>query len=135
MADRRIGQNAMAEIENKWPVRERGEDCIDRSIQRRASGQQRQRIEIALYQPSWLNLGSCEIELDHPIQSNGIHRNSIEIAFEFRPGAARKADDFRVRESAAYLFDYPGNWPNTPLVEFTGRQYPRPRVENLHRVN
>ncbi len=45
----------MTEIENKRPSRESCQDGIDRAIERFASDQERQRIEIALNRPQLLN--------------------------------------------------------------------------------
>ena len=56
MRKRRFRHHAVAEIENKRTSREGVEDRIDRPIQRRAAGQERQRIEIALNRPHGLHV-------------------------------------------------------------------------------
>ena len=48
MRDRRFRQDAVTEVENERAVAERFEDGVDRTVERRSAGQQRQRIEIAL---------------------------------------------------------------------------------------
>jgi hypothetical protein len=49
VAYRRFRQHAMAEIENKWALRESGKNCVDRAVQRRSAGKQGQRIEIEFW--------------------------------------------------------------------------------------
>ena len=87
MAERCIGQNAMAEIENKRPRRKRGYDRIDRAVQRRASDQECQRIEIALNGPPRLNFGAREAKLNGPIEPDCVDRDGIKIASKLRAGA------------------------------------------------
>jgi hypothetical protein len=49
MRDRRVGQDAVAEIEHMRALGESGKDPVDRGVERRAAGDQRERIEIALH--------------------------------------------------------------------------------------
>src|ERR1700693_1860968 len=49
MSNRRVGQDAMAEIEDEWAARQRGPHVVDFAVERRAAGAQRQRIDIALH--------------------------------------------------------------------------------------
>ena len=49
MRNRRCGQNAMAEIKDQRSAGERRQHVIDFAVERRAAGEQRQRIDIALH--------------------------------------------------------------------------------------
>ena len=93
VAYRRFRQHTMAEIENKWALRESDKNCLDRAVQRRSAGKQGQRIEIALNRPPLLDHRPRKLKLDRPIKPNRIDCNRVEIATELRAGAARKADD------------------------------------------
>ena len=68
-------------------------------VERRAAGEQHQRIEIALHRPRRLDLLAREAAIDHPVESDRIDRDPLDIAPQRRAGAARKPDDLRVRHS------------------------------------
>jgi len=73
MRNRRLRQNAVAEIEDKRPRREILQNRIDRAIQRCAAGEKHQRIEITLNRTTCLDAISRECKIDHPIKPNGIY--------------------------------------------------------------
>ena len=80
MRDRRFRQNAVAEIENKRPAGEGLQHRIDAAIERRAAGEQRQRIEIALHRHAALDLLARKVRSiiqSRPTASTG---NSLDIA-------------------------------------------------------
>ncbi len=80
MRDRRIRQDAVAEIENKRPGRKCRQDRIDRPIERRAAGQKHQRIEIALNRAQWLNVLADKTKVGRPINADGVDGDGIEEA-------------------------------------------------------
>src|SRR5687768_4030743 len=100
MSDRRVRQDAVAEVENERPAGERGKNRIDTAVERRASGSQRQRIEIALHRTAALDFIAREIKIDHPIKAHSIDFNVLDVAFQVASGAARKTDDLGARHRA-----------------------------------
>ena len=81
----------MAEIENKWALRESGKNWVDRTVQRRSAGKQGQRIEIALNRPPLLDHRPRKLKLDRPIKPDRIDCNRVEIATELSAGAVAAA--------------------------------------------
>ena len=121
MGDRRLRQNAVAKIKNERAGTERFEDGIGCAIENRSAGQKRKRIEIALDCSPRLNVITSKIEIDHPVETYGIDRDSVDIVPQPRGGAARKTDDACRRHSQSYCLDDARNWCDTPFVEFVGR--------------
>src|ERR1044072_3705203 len=80
VGDRRLGQNAVAEIEDEGLVRERGEHVVDRTVERGAARQQHQRIEIALHRPAALDALARKRPVDHPVEPDGIDLDLLHIA-------------------------------------------------------
>ena len=115
--------------------RESGKNCVDRAVQRRSAGKQRQRIEIALNRPPLLDHRPRKLKLDRPIEPNRIDCNRVEIATELRAGAARKADDACSRNLGTDLFDDPRMRLDAPSLEFPSGKNSRPGIENLHRID
>ena len=76
MRDRRLRQDAVAEIEDERPAGERLQYRIDGAVERLAAGQQRQRIEIALHRPAALDAARARIKIDHPVEADRIDRRS-----------------------------------------------------------
>src|SRR5262249_29632004 len=66
MGDRRLRQDAVAQIEDEGLLRERRKHVVDRPIERGAPCQQRQRIEIALHGSPGLDLLARKAAVDHP---------------------------------------------------------------------
>ena len=95
----------------------------------------RQRIEIALDRPARLDLIAREAKLDGPVQADRIDRDSVEIAAELGAGAARKADDLRVRNALANRGDNARARLDAPAAKLIGRQHTRPGIENLHGID
>src|SRR5579885_276023 len=94
MGNRRIGQNAVAKIEDERSVSERLEDRVDAAVERGTSGAQRQRIEIALNRPSLLDVAG-KTGIDHPVETYRVDRNALHVASEIAVRTTRKADDLR----------------------------------------
>src|SRR5882757_8866846 len=126
MSDRRVRQNAVAEIENKRPAGERCENRIDTAVERGAARAQRLRIEIALHRTPLLNDVAREIEIHHPVEPHRIDRNLFDIAPDVAAGAARKPDDFRAGHSTANLSDDALHWRDAPALKLARWQDARP---------
>ena len=135
MGDRRFRQDAVAEIENERSLRQGLDDRVDRAVERRAAGEKRQRIEIALYRPAGLNLIACEAKLHRPIEPDRIDRYRFEIARKLGPGAAGKADDARAGNLLSDRGNNAGRRLDAPFAELAGRQNSRPGIENLHGID
>src|ERR1700682_4154568 len=73
--DRRLGQNAVPEIEDERLGCKRLEHSLDLAIERGAAGDERQRVEIALYRPTTLDVLARVGAIDHPIEPNRVDRN------------------------------------------------------------
>src|SRR5579872_3770340 len=135
MRDRRLRQNAVAEIEDERAVRQRFEDRVDRAIKRRATDHERERVEIALHRAHPLNMIARKAELDHPIEPDRIDGDGFEITPELARRAARKADDPGARNLLAHRFNNPAAWLDAPSAEFICGQDSRPGVEDLDRID
>ena len=86
--DRRVGQNAVAEIEDEGLRRKGVEHVVDCAIECGTASQQDQRIEIALHRPPALNLLARERPVDHPIEPDRIDLDLVDIARQRCAGAA-----------------------------------------------
>ena len=135
MRNRRLRQYAMTEIENKRSGRKCRQNPIDRAVERFPSREERQGIEIALNRSELLDLFARKLRLNHPIEPNGIHRNSFDIGQELGAGAAGEADDFCIRNLFSNRVSNPSARRDTPFAEFIGRQYSGPGIENLHGID
>src|ERR1700692_157977 len=129
MRNRRLRQYAMTEIENKRSGRKCRQNPIDRAVERFPSREERQGIEIALNRSELLDLFARKLRLNHPIEPNGIHRNSFDIGQELGAGAAGEADDFCIRNLFSNRVSNPSARRDTPFAEFIGRQYSGPGIE------
>ena len=89
----------MAEIENKWALRESGKNCVDRTVQRRSAGKQGQRIEIALNRPLLRGRLDAAIEQFKRAISSGY---PTYFAYTFLAGAeAAKMNDAEAKLALA----------------------------------
>ena len=98
MGDRRFRHDAMAEIEDERPARERLQNRVNGAIERRPAGDQHQRIEIALHRHAALHPLAHKTAIHHPIEADRIDRELLDIARQQRAGAARKADHLGARD-------------------------------------
>src|SRR5690348_4780803 len=87
MRNRRLRQNAVAEIEDKGAAGKRLACLVHRPIKRSTAGEKRQRIEIALHRYPALDLVARETAVDHPVEADGIERHLVDIAQEVGPGS------------------------------------------------
>ncbi len=90
MRDRRLRQDAVAEIEDEWAARQRRQDVVDVAVERRAAGEQRQRIEIALHRHARLELLARERAVDRPVEADRVDAGSLDIAAA--PSCRRRAE-------------------------------------------
>src|SRR3954447_22922283 len=135
VGDRRIRQDAVAEVENKWPGPKRGEDRIDAAVERGAARAQRQRIEVALHRTPALDLISRKIKVNHPIQTNGIDLNILDVALQIAARAPWEPDYLRARHRAPHIGNDSFGRRNAPALKFVGRQNSCPGIEDLHSVD
>ena len=136
MRDRRVRHHAVTKIENERPFAEtpRGSHRSARSSAV-TSGQERQRIEIALNWPPLLHViarkRSSTIQ-SSPTASTGTasrYRSSPVPAPRGKPMIFASGTCLRTAATIrAHRLD-------TPFSEFIGRQNSRPGIENLHRIN
>src|ERR1700722_4066512 len=75
VGNRRVRQDAVAEVENERLSSERFLDGVGRTIERRSTSEQHQRIEIALKRPQRLNEVARKIQFGHPIEPHRIDRH------------------------------------------------------------
>ena len=76
-----------------------------------------------------------KIKIHHPVESDRIDFNVLDVAFQIAAGAARKSDDLRARHRAPHIGnDSPGR-RNAPALEFVRRQHSCPGIEDLHSVD
>src|SRR5947209_8780925 len=132
MRDRRLRQNAVAQIENERTAGKIRQNIVDCTVQRIAAGKQDQRIEIALHGNTVLYALAYKGTVYRPIHANRIYRHLIEIGGQRGAGAPRKANDLSVWNFATYVGNNPARWFDAPALEFRRRQHARPGVENLH---
>ena len=95
MRDRCLRQDAVAKIENEGLAAKRREHGIDFAIECHTSGQQCQRVEVTLDRPQPLDLITGKVPVDHPVESDRIHRYVLHIAACRNTGAAWEPDDLR----------------------------------------
>ena len=119
----------------KGPPANACKNCIDAAVERRAAGAQRQRIEIALHRPTTLDVIARKIQIHHPVETNGIDFDVLDVAFQVAAGAARKPDDLRARHRAPHIGNDSLGRRNAPALEFVGRQNSCPGIEDLHSLD
>src|SRR5258708_39408511 len=93
------------------------------------------RIEIALHRAPALDLIARKIKINHPIQTNGIDFDILDVTFQVAAGAARKPDDLRARYRTPHIGNDSFGRRNTPTLKFVRRQNSCPGIEDLHSVD
>ena len=131
MGDRRLGQDAVAEVEDKRSSRQHSHDLIDLAVERRAAGQQRQRIDIALHRQLRLKILRHRLPIVSPIKSDGANSGHFCIRPSHDPGTARKSDDLRTRKLFSHAFDDFSRRLDAPALELIRPQHAGPGVEDL----
>src|ERR1700730_6424908 len=79
MRDRRVQQDAVAEIENERVSRERFEDGVDPMIERSAASKQRQRVQITLNNAKRLDMIARKTQFYHPVETHRVDRHGFTI--------------------------------------------------------
>src|SRR5258708_5771388 len=105
MRDRGLRHDAVAEIEDKRPIRKCLEYLVDGAVERGTAGDQHQRIEVALHGDARLDLIARKGEVGHPIETHTVDRDLLHITQKARAYAARKSDHFCVRDLIAHFDD------------------------------
>ena len=82
-----------------------------------------------------LDLVARKVQIDHPVQTNGIDFDILDVAFQVAAGAARKPDDLRARHRAPHIGNDSFGRRNAPALEFVRRQNSCPGIEDLHSVD
>ena len=75
MRDRRLRQDAVAEIEDQRALGEVLQDVVDRAVERGAAGEQHQRVEIALHGDAALHVRAHERRLRGPVDADRVDRH------------------------------------------------------------
>src|SRR5262245_28662380 len=125
MLRRRLGQNAVAEIEDKRALSQGHYNAIDAIIERLAAHHQRRRIEIALHSDASLKLlrdpqRHRRIETE-PVGATALGKSSVA-----KSGATRKENDRNPRVTSLDFGDDPAQRTETPALGFGFRQDPHP---------
>lgn len=79
MRNRRVGHDAMAQIEDMGARRKGRKDAVDRSIERRAAGDERERIKIALHREMRWQDGIGPIRIDRLVEPDRIDAGFVGI--------------------------------------------------------
>src|SRR5690242_4999080 len=97
MRDRRLRQDAVAEVEDERTAGKSLHHRVDLTVERGAPGQQRQRIYIALHRLERLDFIAREGEPLRPVEADGIDAGLLDVAPDLGARPAREADDPRAR--------------------------------------
>ena len=82
-----------------------------------------------------LDLIARKIKINHPIQTDGIDFDILDVAFQVAAGAAGKTDDLRARHRAPHIGNDSLSRRNAPALKFARRQDSCPGIEDLHSVD
>src|SRR3546814_10543655 len=92
----RVGHDAMAEIEDMGANGKSRKDAVDRRIESRAAGDERKRVEIALYRQMRWQRRVGQGGIDGLVEPDRIDPRLVGIGGELAARALRKADGRRV---------------------------------------
>ena len=135
MGDRRLRQDAVAEIEDERSVAESRQDRIDLAIERSAAREQCQRIEIALHRPAALDLVAGKAAIDHPVEPDRVDSNAVHIALNSVPAPRGNPMIFASGTRCAQPRDDPPRRIDAPARELVGSEHAGPGVEELHGID
>src|SRR5262245_40136306 len=133
MVDRRLGKNAMPEIEDEGARGERGEDRLHAPVKGGTARDEKDRIEIALHRDESLQPVFDESERLAGIAADRIDARLLGVALGVEACAAREADHGRARRLLLHPLDDPPGRGDAPAIETVFREAPGPTVENLER--
>src|SRR5262249_29617347 len=134
MRDRGLRQDAVTEVEDKWPIRKSLEDVVDRPIERRTAGEQHHGIEITLHRHPRLDVIPRKARIDGPVETDGINPRLLDEGQQTCADAARKSNYLCSRNGIANPADDATCGLDAPAAEFVGWQNPGPGIEHLHRI-
>src|SRR5260370_40302883 len=78
--DRRIGQNAVTQVEDEGPIGETMQDVVDLSVERGTPGKQNHGIEITLNRHGLRDLSASEAAVDWPVETHGLDRHLFDVS-------------------------------------------------------
>src|SRR5215471_18845 len=117
VADRRLRQDAMPEIEDKRHARKSRQHVIDRAVERRSSGQQYQWIKISLDGMALADPIPHHQTVHGPIKPYPVDRNLLDIRPQQGSHAAGKTDNLCTRHLGANLGNDAAGGLDTPANE------------------
>src|SRR3546814_1733945 len=85
MINRRVGQNAVAKIEDMGPILEGGENIFHSGLQCSTASDESQRIKIALYRKPHGQNGVCPMRINSLIDPNPVHARFLRIGNKLAP--------------------------------------------------
>ena len=128
VVDRRLRQNAVAEIEDVRAPGEAGKDVLNRLVERPAAGDQRQWIEVALEGEPRRQQARGDVRVDGRVKADCRETRDVGDFRQMRRRAAGEGDDRRRRPLAAQAGDEPFDRLDAPALEFLRRQDTRPGI-------
>ena len=102
MGDRRLGQDAVAEVEDMRPPGEGRQNPIDCAVEALATGKEREGIEIALHRQGLGKHAMRPFDVDVDIETEGAER-AVRGHHEMAAVGARKSDDRQARAELCVL--------------------------------
>src|SRR5215207_10838760 len=100
MRDRRLGQDAVAEIEDVGAALGGTKHGVDPMAKQVAAGDESDGIEVALRREFFGQLGQDDVEVERPIERDGVSEARLDDASEVRSTAANEDDRLRPRPRA-----------------------------------
>src|SRR3546814_18284841 len=93
MINRRVGQNAVAKIEDMGPILEGGENIFHSGLQCSTASDESQRIKIALYRKPHGQNGVCPMSINSLIDPNRVYARFLRIGTTLAHCSLDKAED------------------------------------------
>src|SRR3546814_18634239 len=103
MINRRVGQNAVAKIEDMGPILEGGENIFHSGLQCSTASDESQRIKIALYRKPHGQNGVCPMRINSLIDPNPVHARFLRICNKLAPCSLGKAKHGKARPAHTSL--------------------------------
>src|SRR3546814_1440154 len=85
MINRRVGQNAVAKIEDMGPILEGGENIFHSGLQCSTASDESQGIKIALYRKPHGQNGVCPMGINSLVEPNPVHARFLRIGSKLAP--------------------------------------------------
>src|ERR1700730_6744248 len=132
MWNRRVRQDAVAEVENMRPPPEGRKDMAHPSLKRRAAGGERQGIEIALQHQTSIECFRGPSRIDGAVEPNRIDAGACREIEQMVACAFRKTDHAGVLMAQPEAGDDSLDRHQTPPLKLGEGQDSHPSVEDLH---